>query len=175
MNLNQSMAETGIGTPEDMTKGRKAQDFLRERLERRDNATPEQPVSDPTHNFQAPAMPPAYTERSPGTQGDNFGNSLNYAALNEAQFKHSQQNFNSIDRARNASAAAQETVRADDMFKGLRQATIDMSDYYQQRSRERTLNLFGDVWNVSGGPEWAAPDDPKEIKADLGQYEVDFD
>ena len=72
--------------------------------------------------------------------------------------------FDSVQRARQAGAAANETVKANDMFKGLRQSTVDQGDYYQASSRMRQAGLFGDVWNVQSAPKWVSPDDPEEIK-----------
>jgi hypothetical protein len=177
METNLNYSNMPVSDPGDMTAGRKAQDFLRDRLAKRDSRKPEAPVADPTHNFQAPGMPPAYQEQSPSRAGgdNNFNTALKYGAMNEAQFKHSQQNFNAQDRAQQAIDRAEDETNSMNMFKGLRQATIDMSDYYQQRSRERTLNIFGDVWNTAGGPEWKSPEDPKEIEVDFDKYDVDFD
>ncbi len=72
--------------------------------------------------------------------------------------------YSSVMRGREASAAANETVKANDMFKGLRQSVVDQGDYYQASSRIRQAGLFGDVWNVKSAPKWVSPDDPEEIK-----------
>ena len=44
---------------------------------------------------------------------------------------------------------------------------MDTSDYYRQSSRKRTLGLFGDVWNVKGGPTWKSPDAPEKIETNF--------
>ena len=72
--------------------------------------------------------------------------------------------YDSVQRGRQASAAANETVKADDMFKGLRQSVVDQGDYYQASSRMRQAGLFGDVWNQKSPPKWVSPDEPEEIK-----------
>jgi len=176
MNLNQSSTDYSLSDPQDMTAGRKAQDFLRERLAKRDSAKGETPVSNPTHTYKPPTgSSTPYKEQTSQIESKNWDNALNYSARNEAKHNFSMNNFNATDRANAAGQQAENITHSRDMFKGLRQSTLDMSDYYQQRSRERTINIFGDIWNQDGPPEWVAPEDPEKIEADLDKYEVDFD
>ena len=72
--------------------------------------------------------------------------------------------YSAVMRGREAAAAANETVKANDMFKGLRQSVVDQSDYYRASSRMTQAGLFGDVWNVQSPPKWVSPNDPEEIK-----------
>ncbi len=109
------------------SRPKRAQDFLREKLEK--------------PNYMAQSQ--QYKQLSQNNAGNNY---------------------DSVMRGRQASAAANETVRANDMFKGLRQSTVDQGDYYQASSRMRQAGLFGDVWNVQSAPKWVSPDDPEEIK-----------
>jgi len=109
------------------SKPKRAQDFLREKLEK------------PSH----------------------MARSQQYKQLGENNVANS---YDSVQRGRQASAAANETVKADDMFKGLRQSVVDQGDYYQASSRMRQAGLFGDVWNQKSPPKWVSPDEPEEIK-----------
>ena len=83
-----------------------------------------------------------------------------YNRFNEEQFDKSQERFDPVQRARQASAAADETVNSMNTFKGLRQAVVDQSDYYEAQSIQRQAGLFGDVWNVQSPPNWKPPANP---------------
>ena len=109
------------------SRPKRAQDFLKEKLEKPDFLARSQQYKQASQN--------------------NAGN-----------------NYDSVMRGRQAGAAANETVKANDMFKGLRQSVVDQGDYYQASSRMRQAGLFGDVWNVQSAPKWVSPDDPEEIK-----------
>jgi hypothetical protein len=84
-------------------------------------------------------------------------------------------NYDSVMRGRQASAAANETVKANDMFKGLRQSVVDQGDAYQASSRMRQAGLFGDVWNVKSPPKWVAPEDPEKIETTYQDMDDDDD
>ncbi len=92
---------------------------------------------------------------------NHMGRSQQYKQLSE---NNASNNYDSVMRGRQASAAANETVKANDMFKGLRQSVVDQGDYYQASSRIRQAGLFGDVWNVKSPPKWVSPDDPEKIE-----------
>ncbi len=92
---------------------------------------------------------------------DFMGRGQEYKKLSE---NNASSNYDSVQRGRQASAAANETVKANDMFKGLRQSVVDQGDYYQASSRMRQAGLFGDVWNQKSPPKWVSPDEPEEIK-----------
>ncbi len=128
-----------------------AQDFLQNKLYKQMS---EQGNFDPTPTSSTPKVP--QSKRS----DDGMIDSQIYNAFNENNFDKSQQKFNSINRARQASAAADETVNSMDSFKGLRQSVVDQSDYYEAAATQRTAGLFGDVWNVQSPPNWRPPANP---------------
>jgi len=97
-----------------------------------------------------------------------------YKAKNEADWARSQKLFNAKDRASQALAATQDTVKAEDMFKGLRQSVVDQADYYDASSTMRQASLFGDMWGVTGSPTWKSPSDPEEYKPDFMNRNYDF-
>ena len=100
-------------------------------------------------------------KREKYSKPNNMVSSQMYKKLSEDNAGSS---YDSVMRGRQASAAANETVKANDMFKGLRQSVVDQGDYYQASSRMRQAGLFGDVWNQKSPPKWVSPDEPEEIK-----------
>ena len=90
----------------------------------------------------------------------NMVDSQIYQQFNEQNYNTSKQKLNTIERGRQASAAADENVNAVNMFKGLRQSVTDQADYYQAQATQRSAALFGDTWNVQNPPDWKAPGNP---------------
>ena len=95
---------------------------------------------------------------------DNMIDAQVYNKLNEQSYDRSNDKFDSVQRGRQASAAANENVNATNMFKGLRQSVVDQSDFYGASATQRTAGIFGDIWNVQSPPEWKSPEDPEKIK-----------
>jgi hypothetical protein len=90
-----------------------------------------------------------------------------YNRFNEQNYNRSQERMDPVQRGRQASAAADETVNAKNSFEGLRQQVIDQSDFYEAQSTQRQASIFGDMWNVDNAPDWLAPEDPEEIDTEL--------
>ncbi len=90
----------------------------------------------------------------------NMIDSQIYQQFNEQSFDDSKNKLNTIERGRQASAAADENVNATNMFKGLRQSVVDQADYYGAQATQRSAALFGDTWNVQNPPNWTSPGNP---------------
>ena len=131
-----------------------AQDFMQGKLYKQMS---EQGTFDRTQGSSLPTPPAA--QKSDG----NMVDAQIYNKLNEQSYDRSNNQFDSVQRARQAGAAANEDVNATNMFKGLRQSVVDQSDYYGASSTQRTAGIFGDVWNVQSPPEWKSPEDPEEL------------
>ena len=117
-------------------------------------------------NYQSDSRPKRAQDflkekREKYSKPNNMVSSQMYKKLGEDNVVSS---YDSVQRGRQASAAANETAKANDMFKGLRQSVVDQGDYYQASSRMRQAGLFGDVWNQKSPPKWVSPDEPEEIK-----------
>jgi hypothetical protein len=134
----------------------KAQDFLQNKL-----------YKQMSHqgNFDATPTTSSSTPRVPTSERNDDGmiDAQIYNRFNEQQFDKSQERFDPVQRARQASAAADETVNSMNSFKGLRQSVIDQSDYYDASATQRTAGIFGDIWNVQSPPNWKAPEDPEAL------------
>ena len=156
---------------------KRAQDFLQEKMAKRKSrmAAPTDAGNlDTGYTSDRPAPKTTTFNTMSSEDARSFTPSMRgkgYTRPSQDQYRDTS-SFNSIQRGRDASAAAQETVNAKNMFKGLRQATSDTSDYYRQSSRRRTLGLFGDVWNVKGGPKWESPDAPEKIETEFDMDEA---
>ena len=155
---------------------KRAQDFLREKMEKREQRS--------ASSTDARKLDTGYTSDRPVPGGDYTTVSSSsfmpeglsyegdgYAKASDDIFRDQTDKDFGNRTAQNAMDLAQKNVNADAGFKGLRQNVSDMSDYYRQSSRRRTLGLFGDVWNVQGSPEWKSPDAPKEITANIPETE----
>jgi len=162
---------------DDVGDTKRAQDFLQEKIAKRKTR-----MTDPTDTGN---LDTGYTSDRPAPKAETFNTlssedarSFTPSMQGKGYTKPSQDKyrdnagFDSIQRARDASSAAQETTNSTNMFKGLRQATSDTADYYRQSARRRTLGLFGDVWNVKGGPTWESPEAPSKIETDFDMDEA---
>jgi hypothetical protein len=136
----------------------RAQDFLQNKMYKQMS---EQGSFEPTQTSSTPRVP--QSERN----DDGMIDAQIYNRFNEQNYNSSQQKMDPVQRGRQASAAADETVNAKGSFEGLRQQVIDQSDYYDAQSTQRQASIFGDMWNVDNAPDWYAPKDPKEIDTEL--------
>jgi hypothetical protein len=127
----------------------------------------EQGSFEPTQTSSTPRVP--QSERN----DDGMIDAQIYNRFNEQNYEKSQQRFDPVQRARQASAAADETVDAKGSFEGLRQQVIDQSDFYDAQSTQRQASIFGDMWNVDNAPDWLAPDDPEEIDTNFNVKDDD--
>ena len=114
-------------------------------------------------NFERTESSPTSAPSTSTRNTNNMMDSQIYQQFNEQNYDTSKNKLDSIDRGRQASAAANETVNATNMFKGLRQSVVDQSDFYGASSTQRTAGIFGDIWNVQSPPEWKSPEDPEEL------------
>mgnify|MGYP003118649793 CR=1 FL=1 len=158
---------------DDVGDTKRAQDFLKEKLQKR----------------MAKGMDTGYTSDRPmpgqgeskktysAVSSEDFGRNFTNKMTNKGYLSPSQDkardgaNFNASQVADDAFTAANKHTKSMDMFKGLRQGVNDMSAYYRNSSRKRTLGLFGDVWNVKGSPEWVSPDAPEKIEANIPDFD----
>ncbi len=132
----------------------KAQDFLQSKMY---SQMEKQGSFKPTPTSSTPNVPESKKS------DDGMIDAQIYNKFNEENYNKSQERFDPVQRARQASAAADETVNSMDSFKGLRQSVIDQADYYNAQSIQRQAGLFGDVWNVESPPNWKAPGDPEAL------------
>ncbi len=109
---------------------------------------------DRTENTPAPAVPTSPANTS------NMIDSQIYKQFGEQNYNTSKQKMNTMDRGRQAAAAADENVNSVNMFKGLRQSVTDQADYYGAQATQRSAALFGDTWNVQNPPKWNTPGSP---------------
>ena len=114
-------------------------------------------------NFERTKSSPTSKPSTSTKNTNNMMDSQIYQQFNEQNYNTSKNKLNSIERGRQASAAANETVNATNMFKGLRQSVTDQADYYQAQATQRSASLFGDTWNVDKAPTWKSPDEPEKL------------
>ncbi len=111
-------------------------------------------------NFDRTESTPASPVQTTPNNTNNMFDAQVYKQFNEQTYDTSNRKLDSIDRGRQASAAADENVNAVNMFKGLRQSVTDQADYYGAQSIQRSAGIFGDTWNVQDAPKWKAPGNP---------------
>ena len=121
-----------------------------------------------------PASAPS-TPRVPQSERNDDGmvDAQIYNRFNEQNYNRSQERMDPVQRGRQASAAADETVNAKNSYEGLRQQVIDQSDFYEAQSTQRQASIFGDMWNVDNAPDWLAPSDPEEIDTNFNVKDDD--
>ena len=75
--------------------------------------------------------------------------------------KYRMADFDPVAFTNDINRNAQEWVRADDQFAGLRQATTNMSDYYRKKADATSLAIYGDG---SRAKTYVSPKNPEKVE-----------